>query len=490
MKHVREFTLPRERVVPEVTRAFQSIQISLQNLERAMNALHDNSEAFADMRAEFQKLEQLFRRDGSRREQPLVSRRTVQNIAEAEVANADVPVRYRYLLQYDSFSDDVDTELTVTESTVYGERTFFTYDDSSTLAAPAPAFIDGLVGTLIGRMELAGWYETATEAYTNRGTNTTLRTAIVSYDWDGPTQTATVNVHLVDVDNDNIRYSTDGTLWTDDPPSDLDDLRYLEFTINGETVDFLLKPETELVNPVERIINQLLPGYSGSHTVSLGSDITDYFGIQIRAYDGLDWGAVHEVSFGDVSKVHPIDEISLTPPHLLGQGQFSGHDDSIEGNIGYYLLRVNKHVGHIDFGQVDDDDISGHNTNDYTTFLCAFEGYPNTELHGDASATASVIIIKGIARGMAVGDTLFIEDEQIRINGIANPYLNGTVVLNSLTVTRGISGTTGIAHDADTQVRGVLNADRLRNFIVFKQNGLTRPFVIRVLGYQRIKEIV
>ena len=57
MQLVRNITLPRERVVPEVTRAFQSIQISLQNLERAVNALPDDAAAISEIRTSIQDLE-------------------------------------------------------------------------------------------------------------------------------------------------------------------------------------------------------------------------------------------------------------------------------------------------------------------------------------------------------------------------------------------------------------------------------------------------
>ena len=56
MKYVREFIAPRERVTPEVTRVFQLVQISLQNLERAVNAIQDDSGDFTQLRADLERL--------------------------------------------------------------------------------------------------------------------------------------------------------------------------------------------------------------------------------------------------------------------------------------------------------------------------------------------------------------------------------------------------------------------------------------------------
>ena len=57
MKLVRPFTLPRERTSPEITRAFQSVQVSLANLEKAINAIPDTAGEFAKLRAALEKLQ-------------------------------------------------------------------------------------------------------------------------------------------------------------------------------------------------------------------------------------------------------------------------------------------------------------------------------------------------------------------------------------------------------------------------------------------------
>ncbi len=57
MKLVRSFTLPRERTSPEITRAFQSVQISLENLERAIATAPDLTGQFTKLQNALQKLQ-------------------------------------------------------------------------------------------------------------------------------------------------------------------------------------------------------------------------------------------------------------------------------------------------------------------------------------------------------------------------------------------------------------------------------------------------
>ena len=118
----------------------------------------------------------------------------------------DVPTGYKHLLQYDTFSADVASQEQQIEDVRWSELTFFKYDNSSDLAVPVPGFDDGDVDGLIEDMETGGWYRTTSDANTNKGTNTILRTAIVSYEYVGNTDTSTVSVSIIP--RDNIRYST------------------------------------------------------------------------------------------------------------------------------------------------------------------------------------------------------------------------------------------------------------------------------------------
>ncbi len=61
-KCIQEFVVPRERVTPEVARVFQSILVSLRNLERKIQALPADSAELPALRAELQDLKRTLQR--------------------------------------------------------------------------------------------------------------------------------------------------------------------------------------------------------------------------------------------------------------------------------------------------------------------------------------------------------------------------------------------------------------------------------------------
>lgn len=61
-KCIQEFVVPRERVTPEVSRAFQLILVSLRNLEKEIKALPADSDALPALRADLAKLEKRLQR--------------------------------------------------------------------------------------------------------------------------------------------------------------------------------------------------------------------------------------------------------------------------------------------------------------------------------------------------------------------------------------------------------------------------------------------
>ena len=179
-------------------------------------------------------------------------------------AKDDVPAEYKYLLRGDDFSTDVAAQEQQVEDVRWSELTFFKYIDATDIAVPVPSLADGDVDGMIEDMETGGWYQLISTAYTNRGTNSVLRTAIVSYEYVGSTDTATVNVNVVPANN--LRYSTNGVDFTDDPPDDEDEITHIEWTVGGEVIDIRIKPETALINPVENLINEIYPPWQSSPT--------------------------------------------------------------------------------------------------------------------------------------------------------------------------------------------------------------------------------
>ena len=408
----------------------------------------------------------------------------------------DVPLEFRHILRDDTFSADVQSQEQQVEDVRWSELTFFRYDNATDIAVPVPSLEDGDVDGLIEDMETGGWYQLISTAYTNRGTNTILRTAVVSYEYVGNTDTATVNVSIIP--RDNIRYSTDGVNFTDDPPDDENDITHLEITVGGETVDFTIKPATELVNPVERLISEAYPPWQGSLSSPqvnsfAGADFNRLYALQLHMWEAPGWSDVHTVIRGGFSPLIPIDEIQLTSPQLIGQEAFSNHDDRIEGNVGYYVLRFGRTEsqgqGKVELFQVNSDDLPDYDDG-YSVWLICFESYPATTLHNSVPNTAAASVrIFGTGRGISDGDTLFVNDEEMEVTGMSDSQLIGSDVTTLIAVDRGVNDTTATSHDVGDDIRAILNADRIRNIVFFGSRNQSVPQPLRILGYKRPLEV-
>ena len=76
-KRIKEFSVPRERVSPEVVRAFQDILVSLQNLDRAIDP--EDAEDVAAIRTAVESLEKRIRRvEATPRKPEVVVRRSTE----------------------------------------------------------------------------------------------------------------------------------------------------------------------------------------------------------------------------------------------------------------------------------------------------------------------------------------------------------------------------------------------------------------------------
>ena len=422
--------------------------------------------------------------------------RHVDPETESVYEKDDIPDRFKYRLQWDTFSADVAAQEQQVEDVRWSELTFFRYIDSSSLTVPVPGFSDGDVDGLIEDMETGGWYQTTSAAYTNKGTNTILRTAIVSYEYVGSTDTSTVSVSIIP--RDNIRYSIDGITFTDDPPDDENDITHLEITVGGESIDFTIKPATELVNPVERLISEAYPPWQGSLSTPQvnsfgGADFNRLYALQLHMWEAPGWSDVHTVIRGGFSPLIPIDEIQLTSPQLIGQDAFSNHDDVIEGNVGYYVLRFGRTEsqgqGKVELFQVNSDNLPDYDDG-YSVWLICFESYPVTTLHNAVpnSAAASVRIF-GTGRGISTGNTLFVNDEEMEVTGMSDSQLIGSDVTTLIAVDRGVNGTTATSHEVGDRIRAILNADRIRNIVFFGSRNQSVPQPLRILGYKRPLEV-
>ena len=101
----------------------------------------------------------------------------------------------------------------------------------------------------------------------------------------------------------------------------------------------------------------------------------------------------------------------------------------------------------------------------YSAAYLTFASYPLTTLIADAAADSATIAVFS-ADGMREGDILYIADEQLRINA--------DITSLSLSVDRGVNGTTAGAYVVGDVVRGTVNDDQLRYVHVWDR-GSTLP---------------
>ena len=94
-----------------------------------------------------------------------------------------------------------------------------------------------------------------------------------------------------------------------------------------------------------------------------------------------------------------------------------------------------------------------------------FAGFPVTTLHTAVSDTATSIVVQN-STGMKNGDILFVESEQMRING--------QVFGSTIDVTRGVNGTTAAAHVVGVTIRGTVTQDYAASWSTFGK--WTTPF--------------
>ena len=79
---------------------------------------------------------------------------------------------------------------------------------------------------------------------------------------------------------------------------------------------------------------------------------------------------------------------------------------------------------------------------------------------------------------MSVGDTLFVNDEQMRITAVTS----GT----ALTVVRDINGTVAAAHAVGAEVRAVFNSDAIRRIRFFSESSAINRYVrVVAIVYRR-----
>ena len=116
-----------------------------------------------------------------------------------------------------------------------------------------------------------------------------------------------------------------------------------------------------------------------------------------------------------------------------------------------YILSMDVDTGDVRIDHSDRGILSADYAGRSACYL-TFAGFPVTTLHTAVSDTATSIVVQN-STGMKNGDILFVESEQMRING--------QVFGSTIDVTRGVNGTTAAAHVVGVTIRGTVTQDML-----------------------------
>ena len=409
----------------------------------------------------------------------------------------NLPTRFHFLLQYDTMRLEVQRAQEIDPSVGPTDKIFYTYATippgvGTTIPTPVPTWADGDVDGLISSMEDLHWYTAENQAYENRGVHETLYTCVVSYHYIGDLEFSSIDVTTPETGA--IQFSTNhGDTWTDERPS-TGTITHVRRRINGHWVEFPLEIETVLRTGIEVVISEMfLPWqdseYPRSYNISR-DDISEIDLLILMAERTISWGDARTPIYGNFSSGQVRNEITLLRPHLIGQDAYTGLDDLVETGVGLHVLTINKNTGHVTVGHTMNEDIDSYAPySGYATFLFGWESYPATELQSAMTAISQLPFLKGSNFGLAVGNTLFCEAEQMRIDAMTSEHLNNGALRTQLQVTRGINGTTAAVHAVDTPIRAIVNGDEIRRITYLDHVGTDQPFRVRLLGHKQREEI-
>ena len=423
-------------------------------------------------------------------------------------SESDVPDYLEFNLDKDPLQASLIALATVPDD-VYGDKVFYKYEtipeNNLALNQPTQLTFTGDVEALITSMEGFGWYINPSLANDNKDEgDETLYTLLVHYNYDGEENEG--DAHATTATTDAVQYSTDfGQTWTTTPPDDWEDVTTTRVNEGGVWVEHHLETETEeeIIAGQRYVSGNFWCPWQSSAVPSAVSTIdnveTHVRSIQIQAIRPKSWSNTGQPKYGFYTTPIYTSEIQYVRPHLHGWGDVDDDYDSlIEGDAGLLVMIIQKSSGNMWFGYSDRDDQADiYASSSYTIIWCGFESYPKTEVEAPISDSVSdlVLDILGTAYGIAVGDTVFCEDEQMRVEEIADSttYSDGGVVQHvytSLTVERAINSTTRASHAIGATVRVMVNQDRLRRFTVYKVSGVSAPLKIRLIGTDKPTRVV
>ena len=251
----------------------------------------------------------------------------------------------------------------------------------------------------------------------------------------------------------DVEWSIDGGFnWLTTPPTDFGTVTNTRYRTGTDWIEIRPEEAEENNNPWRQVSPRSLvatpPG--GQQAISIsGASLADMYriGIQMDVVDanqlirssGEAWRSTHRIT-GDE---HPYG-LQLVPP-----AELSNTTPSIPYR---YLIAQHQVTGDVNLLHTG---IAPNNAAlvDYHAAYLTFAGFPVSVLSLAVTDAATTLHIDMSAQ-FANGETIYVDDEQMTIDsGVGSA---------SVTVTRGVNGTTAAAHAMDATVRGTVDDDQLR----------------------------
>lgn len=324
---------------------------------------------------------------------------------------------------------------------------------------------------------------TAPDLSTYNGDDITVESLMTAAGWsvnppaeDGDTATADIlyvcRVHASRTDevydavgyvgsHTDTRWMVNGeTGWTTTPPDDDDTIDAIEMLTASGWRAWPTAPR-DVINPYVLL--------NGSNFQNTGADtqqvinmegealLADNWAVGVWGSRFTSWSASSTYNYSGKAHitVEEIKEALASPADYAARE--TAEDRVSRKTFGVF---IHNWRGSVDFNLIDTDRTLGEMAfANESAWQIVFVSYPHTTLSTFLGATATFVDTASSA-DLEVGDTLFVEDEQMRITGITG---------SSCYATRGINGTTAVSHDAGTAVRAVVNHAEVRKIVITRR---------------------
>ena len=258
------------------------------------------------------------------------------------------------------------------------------------------------------------------------------------------------------VETGDIEWSVDhAATWLTTPPTDYATVTHVRVLQGSDYIGLPVRSDPDPDNPfIELAPHDLisLPTDGVSPREITGAGLRDLYQIGVRM-DMYDTSGDIVVSGEGWLSTATKPSVGGDPSYGLQLLPASGFSDtSLPPASPYaYILSMDTDTGEVRIDHSDRGILSADYAGRAACYL-TFAGFPVTTLHTAVSAATTSIVVQN-STGMKNGDILFVESEQMRING--------QVFGSTIDVTRGVNGTTAAAHISGVTIRGTVTQDML-----------------------------